>query len=78
MVCGKNNIEELCLFMGNNVDNNDWDPFINLKVDKMLISFYLIRKSLLAAVSELKPIIHGSVLDLACGIMPYKEFLKSD
>lgn len=55
---------------------NDW--FINLKLDKMLISFYFIRKSLLAAVSELKPNIHGTVLDLACGVMPYKEYLMSD
>jgi len=62
----------------NNLDNKSWDPFINLKADKMQISFYLIRKSLLAAVSELKPKLHGSVLDLACGIMPYKEFLKND
>jgi SAM-dependent methyltransferase len=64
--------------MRNNLDNKDWDPFINLKVDKMLISFYLIRKSLLAAVSELKPKLYGTVLDLACGVMPYKEFLKND
>jgi len=49
----------------NNLDNKSWDPFINLKADKMQISFYLIRKSLLAAVSELKPKLHGSVLDLA-------------
>lgn len=54
----------------------DW--FINLKPEILPISVYLIRKSLLAAVSELKPRLNGKVLDLACGIMPYKEFLMSD
>ncbi|MBC7845868.1 MAG: methyltransferase domain-containing protein [Flavobacterium sp.] len=54
---------------------NDW--FIDLKPEKMLFSFYIIRKSLLAAVTELKPKLHGKVLDLACGVMPYKEFLNS-
>ncbi|WP_281238868.1 methyltransferase domain-containing protein [Flavobacterium praedii] len=53
----------------------DW--FINLNSNKMLLSFYLIRKSLLNAVIELKPIIHGRVLDLACGVMPYKDFLNN-
>lgn len=53
----------------------DW--FINLNSNKMLLSFYLIRKSLLNAVIELKPIIHGRVLDLACGVMPYKDFLDN-
>lgn len=64
--------------MINNVEKyiNEW--FINLKPNKMLISFYIIRKSLLDAVTELKPKIHGSVLDLACGVMPYKEYLKSN
>jgi SAM-dependent methyltransferase len=63
--------------MVNNVEKYISDWFINLKPDKMLISFYIIRKSLLAAVTELKPKLHGSVLDLACGVMPYKELLKS-
>ena len=54
---------------------SDW--FINLKPDKMPLSFYIIRKSLLSAVTELKPKLYGSVLDLACGVMPYKEFLNS-
>lgn len=52
---------------------NDW--FIDLKQDKMPTSFYLIRKSLFEAVTELKPLLYGDVLDLACGIMPYKHFL---
>ena len=38
-------------------------------------SLYAIRKSLMAAVDELKGQVSGRVLDLACGVMPYKEYL---
>ena len=55
---------------------NNW--FIKLSSDKMPLSYYLIRKSLLAAVDELKPILSGQVLDLACGVMPYKKYLLND
>lgn len=54
------------------------DFFIHLKKEKLPLSFYLIRKSLLHAVQEVKPLLHGDVLDLACGIMPYKNFLMND
>lgn len=64
--------------MINNLEKYIGDWFINLKPEKMLISFYVIRKSLLEAVTELKPKLHGVVLDLACGVMPYKDFLKND
>ncbi len=37
---------------------------------------YAIRMTLLSAVEELKSQIGGKVLDLGCGIMPYKEFLQ--
>ena len=52
--------------------------FIDLKIGVLPLSVYIIRKSLLGAVTELKPKLNGKVLDLACGIMPYKEFLMSD
>ncbi|PAM94236.1 hypothetical protein B4N84_14300 [Flavobacterium sp. IR1] len=62
----------------NNINTyiNDW--FIDLKPKKMLLSFYIIRKTLLSAVSELKPQLNGVVVDLGCGVMPYKTFLMSD
>jgi SAM-dependent methyltransferase len=68
----KNNYK---IIMVNNVEKYISDWFINLKSDKMLISFYIIRKSLLEAITELKPKLHGVVIDLACGVMPYKEYL---
>ncbi len=54
------------------------DLFIDIKKDRLPLSFFLIRKSLFEAIKELKPIIYGDVLDLACGIMPYKQFLMND
>lgn len=60
------------------IENIKNDLFIDLKKDNLPISFYLIRKSLLEAVKELKPLLYGNVLDLACGIMPYKNFLMND
>lgn len=41
-------------------------------------AFYAIRISLLAAIDELKTKIQGRVLDLGCGIMPYKEYLEEN
>lgn len=64
--------------MINNIEKYISDWFIDLKTEKMPVSFYIIRKSLLEAVNELKPIIKGRVLDLACGVMPYKQYLMND
>lgn len=59
-----------------NVYINDW--FIHLKEEDIPISFFVIRKSLLKAVDELKTQIHGNVIDLGCGVMPYRQFLKEN
>lgn len=61
-----------------NIEKHIKDSFIDLKPGNLPVSFYIIRKSLLAAVTELKPKLKGTVLDLACGVMPYKEYLMSD
>lgn len=63
--------------MINNVDKYISDCFINLNPKKLSFSGYIIRKSLLDAVNELKPILHGKVLDLACGVLPYKNHLMN-
>jgi SAM-dependent methyltransferase len=60
------------------IEKNINDYFINLNKNELSISFYVIRKSLLEAVREVKPKLHGNVLDLACGLMPYKQFLMND
>ena len=49
--------------------------FINPTPD-LGLDTYVIRKSIIRAVSDLRTKIHGNVVDLGCGIMPYKVFLK--
>lgn len=51
--------------------------FIELSICKIPPSLYVIRKSILTAVNELKPSIKGVVLDLGCGVMPYKDYLNN-
>lgn len=38
---------------------------------------YVIRKSIMLAVNDLHGRIHGNVVDLGCGIMPYRSYLQS-
>lgn len=64
--------------MNNEVEKYISEWFINLNAKKLPFSYYLVRKSLLAAVTELKPKLHGSIVDLGCGTMPYKKFLFSE
>ena len=57
----------------------------NVEIDELFINpnpkigygFYAIRRSLKKAVTDLQEKIAGDVLDLGCGIMPYKTFLQS-
>lgn len=42
---------------------------------KLGYGYYLIQKSLIEAVTNLKSKIKGNVLDLGCGVMPYKNYL---
>jgi SAM-dependent methyltransferase len=52
--------------------------FVNPTLKTCGYSFYAIRKSLKEAIDELKTQISGSVLDIGCGVMPYKEYLKGN
>ena len=45
---------------------------------KLGYGYYLIQKSLIEAVTDLKTKINGNVLDIGCGVMPYKTFLMED
>ncbi|MFN3665809.1 MAG: methyltransferase domain-containing protein [Sediminibacterium sp.] len=42
---------------------------------KLGYGYYLIQRSLIEAVRDLKGKIGGKVLDLGCGVMPYRDFL---
>lgn len=39
-------------------------------------AYYTIRKNLMIAIDELKEVIGGTVVDVGCGIMPYREYLE--
>lgn len=52
--------------------------FTELSLNQSGFAYYAIRTSLLNAVNELKARIHGEVLDLGCGIMPYREYLMEN
>ncbi len=45
---------------------------------KLGYGYYLIQRSLIEAVQDLKTKISGNVLDLGCGVMPYRAFLKEN
>lgn len=49
--------------------------FIQPNLRQIGMSMYAVRTALLQAIKELKNEISGEVLDLGCGVMPYKEFL---
>lgn len=53
------------------------DNFIDLSLNNIPSSFFIIRQSLLKAIDELRPTIKGNVLDLGCGVMPYRDYLKN-
>ncbi|MBK6937135.1 MAG: class I SAM-dependent methyltransferase [Chitinophagaceae bacterium] len=60
------------------INNYKTDFFVELKLRECGFSLYAVRRSLLRAVTELKAEISGRVLDLACGVMPYKEYLQEN
>lgn len=51
--------------------------FIDLDINRIPPSLFVVRNSILSAVKELKPMLKGDVLDLGCGVMPYKDYLNS-
>ncbi|MBS4070982.1 MAG: class I SAM-dependent methyltransferase [Algoriphagus sp.] len=59
------------------IDNYIRIWFIDLSIEKIPLSFFVIRQSLLKAVDVLKSEIKGKVVDLGCGVMPYKDYLIS-
>lgn len=58
-----------------NLEQYKRDFFTSPNLHKLGVAFYAIRITLLKAINELKSRITGRVLDVGCGVMPYKEFL---
>jgi SAM-dependent methyltransferase len=53
------------------------DTFTNPKLTFLSIDIYLIRKAILRAVRQASKLFSGTVLDIGCGQMPYREFILS-
>jgi ubiquinone/menaquinone biosynthesis C-methylase UbiE len=49
--------------------------FIDLKLNKSTLYVYAVRASILRAVKEILPLFHGKIIDVGCGIQPYRELL---
>ncbi|MCH6236515.1 class I SAM-dependent methyltransferase [Cognataquiflexum rubidum] len=53
------------------------DNFIDIPFEKSNLDRYIVRTSILQAITERLPILNGKLLDAGCGKMPYKEFILS-
>lgn len=51
--------------------------FLDVKLSKASIDVYVPRHAILAAVKECTPLLKGSLLDVGCGQMPYREMMLS-
>ena len=52
--------------------------FTNIQLDKTYFDLYIVRKSILDAVKKNIPQFKGTLLDVGCGIMPYKELIQKN
>lgn len=54
------------------------ENFLNVALRPETMPFYTVRKAILDAVSEASRKFHGVVLDVGCGIMPYRALIESN
>lgn len=52
--------------------------FTNISLHRDYLDLYYVRRSLLNAIKENMNRFHGSILDVGCGIMPYKELIVAN
>lgn len=51
--------------------------FLQPSCSEQFMDLYVVRSSILRALLEVKPRLHGTLLDVGCGIMPYRELMLS-
>ena len=51
--------------------------FTNISLNKSYLDIYYLRKSILEAIEQNIPKFTGTLLDVGCGIMPYREFIRT-
>lgn len=55
--------------------NTESDNFINIKLTSDFIDLYIVRTAILNQLSSHKHLFSGTLLDVGCGQMPYKDFI---
>lgn len=52
--------------------------FLNPPLIPEFIDLFIVRSSILGAVKKIAPLMHGDLLDVGCGVMPYRSILTSE
>lgn len=58
-----------------NIKERIYKYYTNIGYDKNYLDIYVVRRSIFRFIQQNINAFHGNVLDLGCGIMPYKEFI---
>jgi len=51
------------------------DPFINPPLSAQFADLYIVRKAIKDSIAQSIPLFNGTLLDVGCGQMPYKEYI---
>ena len=55
-----------------------YDDFTNIKFSIQNLDIFIVRTSIFNALKEISPYLNGSLLDIGCGKMPYKEYILNN
>ena len=53
------------------------DNFTDIPFTKENLDLYIVRTSILKAINWALPHLHGELLDIGCGKMPYRDYILS-
>ena len=53
------------------------DEFINISLTNEYLTSYVMRRAILEFIKKTAPSLNGTLLDIGCGIMPYKKLILS-
>jgi SAM-dependent methyltransferase len=56
---------------------NNYDAFIDPKLRLCSMDIFIIRRAIFAALKQVLPILSGTMIDVGCGQMPYRETIMS-
>ena len=51
------------------------NDFVDLTLTKTNLDIFVIRTSIIKAITDVLPQLHGKLLDVGCGKMPYKNYI---